>query len=93
MIDACKSIVARGKGADAFKPVVKMLPSAINGISGVVSPALLVNKVTVSAQQNGSIVSATTPNATTGEFFLSRLAPGNCDVVITADNSSAPARP
>ena len=87
--DACKSVVARGKGAYALKPVVKMLPSAINGISGVVSPALLANNVTVSAQQNGSIVSATTPNATTGEFFLSRLAPGNYDVVITADNSAA----
>ena len=43
----------------------------------------------VSAQQNGVIVSATTPNATTGEFLLSRLAPGNYDVVITADNSAA----
>ncbi|MGX4642931.1 DUF4382 domain-containing protein [Massilia sp. SYSU DXS3249] len=87
--DACKSVVTRGKGAYALKPVVKMLPSAINGISGVISPALLVNNVTVSAQQNGTIVSATTPNATTGEFLLSRLAPGNYDVVITADNSAA----
>lgn len=87
--DACKSVVTRGKGAYALKPVVKMLPSAINGISGVVSTALLANNVTVSAQQNGSIVSATTPNPTTGEFFLSRLAPGNYDVVITADNSAA----
>ena len=87
--DACKSVVSRGKGAYALKPVVKMLPSAINGISGVVSPTLLGNNVTVSAQQNGTIVSATTPNASTGEFFLSRLAPGNYDVVITADNSAA----
>lgn len=87
--DACKSVVSRGKGAYALKPVVKMLPAAINGISGVVSPTLLGSNVTVSAQQNGSIVSATTPNATTGEFLLSRLAPGNYDVVITADNSAA----
>lgn len=87
--DACKSVVSRGRGAYALKPVVKMLPSAINGISGVVSPTLLGSNVTVSAQQNGSIVSATTPNATTGEFLLSRLAPGNYDVVITADNSAA----
>lgn len=87
--DACKSVVTRGKGAFALKPVVKMLPSAINGISGVISPTLLGSNVTVSAQQNGTIVSATTPNATTGEFFLSRLAPGNYDVVITADNSAA----
>ncbi|MFC5513313.1 DUF4382 domain-containing protein [Massilia jejuensis] len=87
--DACKSVVSRGRGAYALKPVVKMLPSAINGISGVVSPTLLGSNVTVSAQQSGSIVSATTPNATTGEFLLSRLAPGNYDVVITADNSAA----
>ena len=87
--DACKSVVTRGKGAFALKPVVKMLPSAINGISGVISPSLLGSNVTVSAQQNGTIVSATTPNASTGEFFLSRLAPGNYDVVITADNSAA----
>ncbi|THC43245.1 DUF4382 domain-containing protein [Massilia sp. Mn16-1_5] len=87
--DACKSVVARGKSAYALKPVVKMIPAAINGISGFVAPALLANGVTVSAQQNGNIVSATTPNASTGEFLLSRLAPGNYDVVITANNSAA----
>ena len=42
----------------------------------------------VTAQQNGTIVAATAPNATTGEFFLARLVPGNYDVVITADNSA-----
>ena len=87
--DACKSVVTRGKGTYALKPVLKMLPSAINGISGFISPALLGKSVTVSAQQNGTIVSATTPNATTGEFLLSRLAPGNYDVVITATDSAA----
>ncbi|WP_229507893.1 DUF4382 domain-containing protein [Massilia sp. Dwa41.01b] len=88
--DACKSVVTRGgKGTYALKPVIKMLPALVNGIGGFVSPALLAQNVTVSAQQNGSIVSATTPNATTGEFLLSRLAPGNYDVVITADNSAA----
>jgi Domain of unknown function (DUF4382) len=87
--DACKSVVTRGKGAYALKPVLKMLPSAINGISGFVSPAVLGKNVMVSAQQNGTIVSATTPNPTTGEFLLSRLAPGNYDVVITANDSGA----
>jgi hypothetical protein len=87
--DACKSVVARGKTSYALKPVVKMIPAAINGISGFVAPSLLANGVTVSAQQNGNIVSATTPNANTGEFFLSRLAPGSYDVVITANNSAA----
>ncbi|MGG7603926.1 DUF4382 domain-containing protein [Massilia sp. BKSP1R2A-1] len=87
--DACKSVVTRGKGSYALKPVVKVVPVAANGISGFVSTAVLGRGVQVSAQQNGSIVSATTPNPATGEFFLSRLAPGNYDVVITADNSAA----
>jgi hypothetical protein len=87
--DACKSVVTRGKGSYSLKPVVKVVPATMNGISGFVSTALLGRSVQVSAQQNGQIVSATTPNATTGEFFLSRLAPGNYDVVITANDSAA----
>lgn len=87
--DACKSVVTKGNGKYALKPVVKMLPSAVNGISGFVSTALLGSRVTVSAQQNGNIVSATTPNPTTGEFFLARLVPGSYDVVITSDTSAA----
>jgi hypothetical protein len=87
--DACKSVVTRGKGSYSLKPVVKVVPVTLNGISGFVSTALLGRSVQVSAQQNGQIVSATTPNATTGEFFLSRLAPGNYDVVITANDSAA----
>lgn len=86
--DACKSVLTRGNGKYALKPVVKMVPAAVNGINGFVATALLANHVTVSAQQNGKIVSSTTPNPATGEFFLSRLAPGNYDVVITADNSA-----
>ena len=87
--DACKSVVTRGQGSYALKPVVKVIPAAINGISGFVSTAVLGSGVQVSAQQNGVIVSSTTPNATTGEFFLSRLAPGSYDVVLTAANSAA----
>lgn len=87
--DACKSVLTRGKGSYALKPVVKVVPATLNGISGVVSTALLGRSVQVSAQQNGQIVSATTPNQGTGEFVLSRLAPGNYDVVITANDSAA----
>lgn len=86
--DACKSVVTRGRNGYALKPVVKVVPATLNGISGFVSTALLGRSVQVSAQQNGQIVSATTPNPTTGEFFLSRLAPGNYDVVITANDSA-----
>ena len=82
--DACKSVVTRGNGKYALRPVVKVIPAAVNGINGFVATSLLGSRVMVTAQQNGNIVSATTPS-TTGEFFLSRLAPGNYDVVITAD--------
>lgn len=87
--DACKSVLSRGKGGYALKPVVKVVPATLNGITGYVSTALLGRSVQVSAQQNGQIVSATTPNPATGEFFLSRLAPGSYEVVITADDSAA----
>jgi hypothetical protein len=87
--DACKSVVTQGKGRYLLKPVVKVVPTAAVGISGVVATALLGSHVTVSAQQNGVEVGATVPNPTTGEFFLSHLAAGNYDVVITADGHAA----
>lgn len=82
--DACKSIVKRGNGSYALKPVIRIIPFALNGISGFVPTALLPGNVMVTAQQNGVVVQSTAPNAN-GEFFLARLAPGNYDVVLTAD--------
>jgi hypothetical protein len=87
--NACKSVLTKGNGKYSLKPVVKVIPTASNGISGFISTALLGSHVMVSAQQNGAIVSSTVPNATTGEFFLARLIPGNYDVVITADDRAA----
>jgi hypothetical protein len=86
--NACKSVVTTGNGKYMLKPVVKVIPTAVNGISGFVSTALLGSHVMVSAQQNGVVVSSTVPSAT-GEFFLARLVPGNYDVVITADDRAA----
>ncbi|MCH8622385.1 DUF4382 domain-containing protein [Undibacterium sp. TS12] len=86
--DACKSIVTKGNGKYGLKPVVKVVPSVLNGIDGYMNLALLGYHVFVSAQQNGEVVSATVPNVSTGEFFLGRLPPGNYDVVITADNQT-----
>ena len=83
--DACKSIVTRGNGTYALKPVIKVIPTVLNGITGFVDTALLDSNVTVSAQVNGSVERSTVPNIVTGEFFLARIAPGNYDVVITAD--------
>ena len=87
--DACKSVVTRGNGKYALKPVVKVIPTTLNGISGYVATSLLGSRVMVSAQQNGAIISATVPNATTGEFALTRLPLGNYDVVVTADSRAA----
>lgn len=87
--DACKSVLTRGNGVYALKPVVKMIPVILNGVGGVISPTLLSKHVMISAQQNGSVIGSTAPNATTGEFFLSHLPAGNYDVVVTADGSAA----
>ncbi|MEK7435879.1 MAG: DUF4382 domain-containing protein [Pseudomonadota bacterium] len=83
--DACKSIVKRGNGTYALKPVIKVIPFVVNGIHGFFDTALLGSHVMVTAQQNGTIIQATAPDAN-GEFFLYRLAPGNYDVVLTADS-------
>ena len=83
--DACKSIVAKGNGKYGLKPVITVIPTVLNGISGFITGS---TNVIVSAQQNGVIVRSTVPNPTTGEFYLARVTPGNYDVVITADARS-----
>jgi hypothetical protein len=83
--NACKSIVKRGNGTYALKPVITVIPFVPNGIKGFVDTALLGSNVMVTAQQNGVVVQSTAPIALTGEFFLARLAPGNYDVVLTAN--------
>ena len=83
--DALKSVVARGNGTYLLKPVIKVVPTQLNGIDGFVDSAILGSNVLVSAQSNGNVMCSTAPNPLTGEFFLSRLAPGNYDVVITAN--------
>jgi len=85
--DACKSIVKRGNGTYALKPVIKVIPFVPNGIKGFVDLALIgsSSNVMVTAQKSGVVVQSTAPIALTGEFFLARLVPGNYDVVLTAD--------
>jgi len=84
--DACKSVVRRGNGSYLLKPVIKVIPTVLNGINGFVDRSLLGSNVMVSAQVGGTVVRSTVPNTSTGEFMLARLAPGDYDVVITADN-------
>jgi hypothetical protein len=86
--DACKSVVALGNGDYLLKPVIKVIPNELNGINGFVDASLRDSNVTVSAQVNGTVVRSTVPVASTGSFFLARLAPGNYDVVITANDSA-----
>lgn len=91
--DACHSIVRTGSDKFILKPVVKVIPYALNGIQGVVdknsfvSQTLAGKHVTASAQFNGEIVRATAVNTETGKFFLAHLDPSkDYDVVITADD-------
>ncbi|HKY72236.1 MAG TPA: DUF4382 domain-containing protein [Nitrospira sp.] len=89
--DACKSIVLTGNGQYQLKPVIRVIPFALNGIEGFLNLALFPQQVNashavVSAQVNGQVVRSTIPNAVTGEFFLAHLAPDNYDVVMTADD-------
>ena len=89
--DACKSVVALGNGGFLLKPVIKVIPTELNGINGFVDfdvSNLSGRNVLVSAQVDGNVVRSTTPHTSTGAFFLARLAPGTYDVVITADESA-----
>lgn len=86
--DACRSVVQTGGGAYKLKPVIAVLPYVVNGIEGVVDPALVASHVAVSAQTDtGEVVRATVPNTLSGKFFLARLPAGvSYHVVVTADN-------
>jgi hypothetical protein len=88
--DALRSVVKRGNSPNAkyaLKPVIHIIPTVLTGIGGFVDKALLNNNVMVSSQVIGTVFRSTVPN-TDGEFFLSHLAAGNYDVVITADGSA-----
>jgi len=86
--DVCKSIVRKGDGSFALKPVIHVAPFVLNGIDGFVDTALLGSGVTVSAQHNGAVIQSTTPTSTR-EFFLARLAVGNYEVVLRARGHGA----
>jgi len=91
--DACKSIVLTGNGKYILKPVIKVIPFALNGIEGFVDKQSFVNQsllgknVIASAQFNGEVIRTTVVNTDTGKFFLAHLDPVNdYDVVIAADD-------
>ncbi|AOI59695.1 DUF4382 domain-containing protein [Burkholderia diffusa] len=86
--NACKSIVQRGNGTYALKPVVTAIPTVVSGaISGYVATAEA--GATVYAEQGGKVVRGTVADGT-GKFVLSPLiqssTQGNYDVVIVQNN-------
>ncbi|MEC4769196.1 DUF4382 domain-containing protein [Burkholderia cenocepacia] len=86
--NACKSIVQRGNGSYALKPVVTAIPTVVSGaISGYVASAKA--GATVYAEQGGKVVRGTVADSS-GKFVLSPLiqssTQGNYDVVIVQNN-------
>ncbi|WP_175686154.1 DUF4382 domain-containing protein [Burkholderia anthina] len=86
--NACKSIVQRGNGSYALKPVVTATPTVVSGeISGYVAPAQA--GATVYAEQGGKVVRGTIADSS-GKFVLSPLiqsaTQGNYDIVIVQGN-------
>ncbi|WBY02439.1 DUF4382 domain-containing protein [Ramlibacter tataouinensis] len=86
--DACKSVVkAGGSGNYNLKPVLTLAQRTQAGIQGYVSTTLTLNGTRVSAQQDGTIVRSTVPDAN-GRFVLPFLPSGSYDVVIVSEGRS-----
>lgn len=82
--DACKSIVSAGNsGQYLLKPVVTVIPRYISAVLGYVDPTLVGVSTSVSVQQNGAVVKATTPDIT-GKFLLQPVAPGSYTLVLAS---------
>ncbi|MDT6992928.1 DUF4382 domain-containing protein [Burkholderia cenocepacia] len=86
--NACKSIVQRGNGSYALKPVVTAIPTVVSGaISGYVASAEA--GATVYAEQGGKVVRGTVADSS-GKFVLSPLiqssTQGSYDVVIVQNH-------
>ncbi|MCE3606994.1 DUF4382 domain-containing protein [Massilia sp. P8910] len=87
--DACRSVVTKAAGGYLLAPVVNVVPSIANGITGFVSTVFARDGVVVSAQQNGNVIGSTVADPATGAFALSRLAPGAYDIVFVGAGRGA----
>jgi len=77
--DACKSVVVAGNSGNYnLKPVLRVIPRTLTGVSGVVTQA----GSAVSLQQGGTPLRATVADAQ-GNFVLRPIEPGNYTLVIT----------
>lgn len=84
--DACKSVVTAGaSGQYLLKPVVRVLPYLISGVSGQIEATTYTAGALVSLQQDGVVVRATTPQDD-GRFVLQPAPAGSYSVVFTAPN-------
>ncbi|MEM5330407.1 DUF4382 domain-containing protein [Paraburkholderia sp. JHI2823] len=88
--NACKSVVQKGNGSYALKPVITATPTTVTGlIDGYVAAAEA--GATVYAEQNGKVVSGTVADST-GHFVFSTLVQsstnGNYDIVIVQPNET-----
>ena len=82
--DACKSIVVAGNsGQYLLKPVVTVIARYISAVAGFVDVALAGGSTSVSLQQGGVVIKATTPDST-GKFLLQPVAPGSYTLVLAA---------
>ena len=86
--NACKSVVTRGHtGMYNLKPVISVIPrlsDAGQRIVGYVAPSMATTDTTVSAQIAGTVVKATQPDTTTGQFVLYPVPAGTYDLGVTA---------
>jgi len=83
--DACKSVVRAGRSGDfVLKPVVSVTPRFVTSLQGFVTTTMTLSATTVSAQQNGTSVRSTVPDAS-GKFVLSFLQDGTYTLVVTSE--------
>jgi hypothetical protein len=83
--DACKSVVKAGNsGSYNLKPVLAVVPRVNTSIQGYVTTTLALSSTTVSAQQNGVTVRATTPDST-GKFSIPYLSTGTYTIVVASE--------
>ncbi|MCW5651314.1 MAG: DUF4382 domain-containing protein [Ramlibacter sp.] len=82
--DACKSIVTAGNsGKYLLKPVIRVIPRLVSGVSGRLDASLPMGSTQVSLQQGGVVVRATAPDAD-GNFLLQPVPAGTYTFVLTA---------
>lgn len=86
-LDACNALQPRG-AAMAFKPRPRAVPATVNGMGGYLDAAYRAMNARLTAQKSGAIYATAVAHPTTGEFALTRLAPGNYDLVVQAPGAA-----